>query len=110
MIAGGGTPYLERDGLLFAFLHSTRREHRRLDYAMAAVAIEAKPPFRVVGLTPTPIYTPEQWVNGDWTLKIIFPMGAIRRGPDWVVSAGFNDSDVRLLRFSHDDLLAHMEF
>ena len=27
----GGTPYLERDGLLFAFLHSTRREHRRLD-------------------------------------------------------------------------------
>jgi len=41
----GGTPYLERDGLLFGFLHSTRREHRRLDYAMAAVAIEAKPPL-----------------------------------------------------------------
>ena len=77
---------------------------------MAAVAIEARPPFRVVGLTSTPMYAPEQWINGDWTLKIIFPMGAVRRGDDWVVSAGFNDSDVRLLRFSHADLVAHMEF
>ena len=42
---------------------------------MAAVAIEATPPFRVVGLTPMPIYMPEQRVNGDWTLKIVFPMG-----------------------------------
>ena len=110
MIAGGGTPYLERDGLLFTFLHSTRREHRRLDYAMAAIAVEARPPFRVVGLTSTPIYTPEQWVNGAWPLKIVFPMGAIRRGLDWVVSAGFNDSDVRLLQLSHDELIAHMAF
>jgi hypothetical protein len=37
-------------------------------------------------------------------------MGAVRRGPDWVVSAGFNDSEVRLLRFSHDDLHAHRAF
>ena len=69
-----------------------------------------RPPFRVAGLTPTPIYMPEQRVNGDWILKIVFPMGAVRRGADWVVSAGLNDSDVRLLRFSHDDLVQHMEF
>lgn len=67
-----------------------------------------RPPL--VGLTPVPIYTPEQWINGDGTLKIVFTMGALRQGAAWVVSAGLNDSDARLLRFSHDDLLVHMEF
>jgi len=108
----GGTTYAQRDGLLFAFPHSTQRKHRQGEYAMAAIAIEARPPFRVVGLTPMPIYLPERAIefSGGWTLKVIFPMGAVKRGDDWVVSAGFNDSDVRLLRFSHDDLLQHMEF
>lgn len=108
----GGTTYVERDGLLFAFPHSTQRKRRQGEYAMAAVAIEARPPFRVVGLTPTPIYLPERAIkfSGGWTLKVVFPMDAVQRGDDWVVSAGLNDSDVRLLRFSHDDLIAHMEF
>ena len=108
----GGTTYVERDGLLFAFPHSTQRKRRQGEYAMAAVAIEARPPFRVVGLTPTPIYLPERAIkfSGGWTLKVVFPMGAVLRGNEWVVSAGLNDSDVRLLRFSHDDLIAHMEF
>jgi hypothetical protein len=57
-----------------------------------------------------PIYTPEQRINGDRTLKIVLPMGVVRCGSDWVVSAGLNDSNVRLLRFSHDDLLGQMEF
>ena len=108
----GGTTYVERDGLLFAFPHSTLKNGRHGKYAMAAVAIEARPPFRVVGLTPMPIYQPERTIEvaGGWTMKVIFPMGVVQRGPDWIVSAGFNDVDVRLLRFSHDDLLAHMDF
>ena len=48
--------------------------------------------------------------NDAWTLKVIFPNGAVRRGVDWVASASFNGSDVRRLRFSRADLVARMEF
>lgn len=48
--------------------------------------------------------------NETWTLKVIFPNGAVRRGVDWAASAGFNGSRVRPLRFSHTDPVARVEF
>lgn len=110
----GGSPPVARDGLMWTFFHSTRWDKRthyfEKDYVMGCAAFEPRPPFRVVGLSPGPLWRPAEarLVAKKWVMRVVFPGSAEVEGGGWLVTCGLNDCAVVQLRFSHAELEENM--
>ncbi len=106
-----GTPPVLVDGEFISFFHSSlpwRGNYRR--YMAGAVAFEAKPPFKPLRITPSPLLSGSQ--NDVWTQRkppCVFPCGAILRNGTWLVSAGVNDLKSCWIEMSHESLLSRLE-
>jgi hypothetical protein len=106
----GGPPAVRIGDMMFAFFHSYLRKHmckRACDeriYCRGAYAFEASQPFQVKLMTPFPLWA------GNAIDNIQFAGGAIFEDGQWHVSCGVNDCRSEIHTFSHDDLLASMEY
>jgi hypothetical protein len=107
----GGTPP-RRFGdcyITFPHFHVEHEGHARR-YAFSALTFEAKPPFRVEGVTEPLIWGSEHdgvILNAaypHWNPLVVFPCGALLDGDTWMVSAGVNDSFDALFFIDNDDL------
>jgi hypothetical protein len=102
----GGTPPVWHDGLWWAFFHSARTVGDKRIYYAGAVGFDRD--FRPLYMTPKPIMAgPLDRFSHHWrnlSVSAVFPVGAVVRGDEWLVSYGFLDSEVRFAAFKHSDL------
>lgn len=89
----GGTPPVEIDGQLVTFFHSsTPWFDRWRRYHMGAIAFNPEPPFQPIAMTPEPLIsgtTATHWAPRK--PACIFPVGAVIRSSEILISAGVND-------------------
>ncbi len=101
-IRGGASPIPFGEGKFLHIFHSslpTEIAPHYVRYYAGAYVFEAKPPFRITGITPKPIvagseadghgYDP-RYAEG-WKPFIPFPCGVVDDGDDLLVSMGVND-------------------
>jgi len=109
----GGTPFVEADGLWFSFAHTRYVADRKAIYEVTPIVVEPNPPFRVVGVGrgPLPLDLSTGFLRSDkWFLYITFPLGAILDQDNWIISAGHNDWDVKLIKVPHKELKRWIAF
>ena len=73
---------------------------------MGVYSFEAKPPFRITGITETPLLIGswrDRWKNG--CPLVVFPCGADLRNGKWFVTGGQNDLDSFWVEIPHEDLV-----
>lgn len=110
----GGSPPVLHDGLWWTFFHSTRWDERAhyfyKDYALGVAAFEDRPPFRVVGMSPAPLWQPpsSQIVVKKYVMRVVFPGSAEMLRGSWRIVCGVNDTSVTRLRVRHADLVRSM--
>jgi predicted GH43/DUF377 family glycosyl hydrolase len=122
---GGACPVLH-DGLMWSFFHShtlisdpkwLRAEMTRTpwwrskafrQYHIGIYVFEPTPPFKVVGLTRSPILSaPIREPAGPIRPslhRVVFPCSAIREQNSWLVTMGWNDSQIKHVRFKDSDI------
>lgn len=91
----GGTPPVLHKGEFISFWHGSTDDpllYRR--YYIGAYTFEAKPPFRPLRVSKTPIIygSSNEWYCGAGNKMCIFPMGKRRIANGWQIAAGINDS------------------
>jgi predicted GH43/DUF377 family glycosyl hydrolase len=93
----GGTPPIEYEGGLLTFFHAYRPEnrfHRR--YNMAAIVMDAAPPFAIRKASTFPIMQASEQdplaPDPRWNPLVIFPGGAIFDDQTFRVAQGINDA------------------
>lgn len=106
----GGTSPLPFDGKWLRFFHSRiwdRENGKPWRYHIGALLMEPHPPFNVIKVSSRPILSGDE--SGDpmiphWKQDVVFPMGCIADGDEFVVSIGINDAHSALLRLKKEDL------
>ena len=112
----GGTPaYQLNDDLFITFFH-TNQLYEALDhevnlYTCGAYVFEAKPPFKVLGITSMPLFKGELfplYIPRTSLGYVVFPGGAIYDHVEkgWWVSFGYMDYENRIIFISDDVLKA----
>lgn len=79
---------------------------------MGAYTFEAKPPFKPLSITRSPIIAGE-WVDDNIprlsnAIFVVFPSGAIRQKSGWLVSFGYNDYRCRFMEITDEELENNM--
>lgn len=102
----GSTTAMHVGDYFYALFHSHLPWHRaRRRYYVGAYKFEAKPPYRIVGITKEPIL----WGSENDPSKpnrhcCLFPSGAIMENDEWLVTAGWNDESCLWFRIPHKDI------
>lgn len=108
----GGTPARLIDDVYLTFFHSWKY-HKKQDgyyYVMGAYIFQSKPPFKILAVTPQPIFFKNMYSaqHKRKNLHVVFPSGfAIERKDGKVifhVSCGENDTSVRIVSIDKDAL------
>jgi predicted GH43/DUF377 family glycosyl hydrolase len=96
----GGAPPVRVGDLYYHWFHGRVGVNRTAHYNVGLSVFEAKPPFRVVALSPAPLL----WAsaadnaaeaNPNYCL-VAFPCGATLENGVWRVSMGWNDRGIRV--------------
>lgn len=109
----GGTPPVRVGDVFVSFFHShTAHPSRQRRYTMSAYCFEARPPFRIVGITRPLLkasaadpHTPNP-KHAHWNPLVVFPTGAhfSANTGKWAVVAGVNDSYDVMIHLDHAKL------
>lgn len=104
-LRGGTSPVLVGDSY-WTFMHSSTywvKPKRR--YHMGAIRMDSKPPFRITGISRTPILSgSERDYRKQQDPPCVFPCGAIYENGHWLVTFGVNDCRCAWLRIPHAEL------
>lgn len=107
----GGTPPIQVGDHFYTFFHSSmpwQGRYRR--YHMGCLQFEAKPPFKPVKWTMTPLLSGSQ--NDPWAQRkplVVFPCGALFENEEWLVTMGINDLKSGWVRIPHEDIFKVIE-
>ncbi len=112
----GGTPARLVDDVYIAFFHAWKKcpDKKNLYYVMGAYAFEPNPPFKILAITPEPIFFKDAYSakHAEAKKHILYPAGfAIEKKENKTilhVSCGENDSSTRIVSIDKDRLLATM--
>lgn len=114
----GGTPARLIDDIFISFFHAWHRStgNKHVYYVMGAYVFESKPPFKILAVTPEPIFIPETYSAPHLEKRkhVIYPTGiAFEQKKDGKtiihVSCGENDASTRIISFDKDKLLNNMQ-
>lgn len=106
-LRGGCSPVLHR-GHYYHFFHGTaERDTGGRLYTLGLAVFEAKPPFRIVKITHTPLDAGDPETNPGITSDVIFPGGAVRHQNQWCIAMGVHDAWSEL-RFYSDQYVESM--
>ena len=102
-IPRGSTPPVKINNEFLSFFHSSVSKGKNKIYSVGAYTFSPNPPFKITKITKSPIISGDK-INTS-KLAVIFPSGAILENNSWVVSCGYNDESIKIIKFSHDSLL-----
>lgn len=101
----GGTNPIYKNGYYHSFFHSNLiSENGIKKYYMGYYKFEAKPPFNIVYSTDIPIMCGKEYderLMANFNHSVVFPMGIIDNGDEFIVSVGLNDEKTALLKISN---------
>ncbi len=90
-IRGGSSPYRIGDRFISFFHDKIDGPRGKLLYRAGAYTFEAKPPFRVLAMTPKPLLVADPSTNPGNYCDCIFPRGAVQVEDGWILSCGVHD-------------------
>ena len=93
---GGASPVRIGDEF-YSFFHGTLLLPGDVThtYTCGVYTFDAKPPYAPLRFAKTPVIWPRERIVPK---SIVFPCGAMRHGDDWLISYGYQDSSVEILR------------
>ncbi len=99
-LRGGASP-VYHNGVFYSFFHGyLHSRHDKGTYTAGCYTFEAKPPFRVLKMTPEPIHVPDPSERpGPSTPYVVYPCGAVHENGKWVISYGHMDQSCRIAEF-----------
>jgi len=110
MRGGTNAIFIPEKGVYLSFLHSAGHVTGMKTYVMGAYTFSAKPPFRILSMSPYPIM-PQRFYDGPWhpikNRKIdycVFPMSLFVEKDDLLVSFGYQDQRGYLARIKFQAL------
>ncbi len=112
----GGTPARLVDDVYITFFHAWKKcsYNANYCYVMGAYTFEAKPPFKILSITPEPILFEDMYAARHRAnhVHVLYPSGfAIEKNKDKTilhVSCGENDTSTRIVSIDKDLLLQEM--
>ncbi len=103
-IRGGAVPVRVGDEY-YHWFHSKTGPDVKPTYEYGLYTFSAKPPFQPLRITPDPLVVADVRTKpADQYCPVVFPCGAVRCGPAWVVSMGVHDRWIELHRFDVADI------
>jgi len=115
-LRGGASP-VRADGSMWSWFHSAYypagdpgHDYRKgvRVYVGGLLRFRATPPYDPLGISTVPAMWPDL-LDAGWVkhARVVFPRGALFNESDrhWLVSYGYNDKELRVAKFRHDDLL-----
>jgi hypothetical protein len=106
-LRGGATPVLTRlhadgaDGPVYVhFFHGCLKRAQGSVYTIGCNVFEAKPPYRILRQTPTPLVWPDLPAADESVVKrfVLFPGGAIPHAGAWHIACGVDDCACRIIQ------------
>lgn len=88
----------------YHFFHGCLKRLEGNVYTMGCIVFEAKPPFRVLRQTATPLIWPDLPGPGESVVKrfVVWPGGAVPHAGHWHIAMGVDDSFSRIIRIPFD--------
>ena len=112
-LRGNTNAVLLPDGNYLATFHTVARNKNLQYYDNGFYVFEGKPPFRVIYMSPKTYLKAEDAVEPHFRkaglILCTFPVGMILRNNKILISYGDNDSCVKILEASLDDVLKSLE-
>ena len=105
----GGAPPVRVGDRYYHWFHGRVGTDRHPWYNVGLAVFEARPPFRVVAMSPHPMLWGDMAANLTTDRSYActaFPCGAVIENGVWKVSMGWNDRGVRIGEWSHDSVNA----
>lgn len=97
-----GSNPIFKDGVFHNFFHSSIPwKNPKRQYFMGHYTFEAKPPFRIIEISQTPILwgnEKDERILPNSNPIVVFPCGAIYENGNFYVSFGFNDEKTGLIK------------
>lgn len=92
----------------YHFYHGCLKRMQGSVYTIGCCVFEAKPPFRVLRQTPTPLVWPDLPAAGESCVKryVVFPGGAVPHAGAWHIAAGVDDTFCRIYRLPFEQVEA----
>jgi predicted GH43/DUF377 family glycosyl hydrolase len=72
---------------------------------MGYYAFSSKPPFKLTRVSKSPIIEADKKSLAKYKHAVVFPCGAILKDGEWIVSCGWNDAEIKLVKLSHEEVL-----
>ena len=93
----GSTQVVLHNGRYYTLVHSAKLINEVYTYFVGWYSFEPNPPFKIVEFSKRPMMTPDggRSANG---LSVVFPRGLARWNDQWLISYGYHDCSVRLLK------------
>jgi len=116
-LARGGTQLILHEGLWYGFFHGTNYYIEGLDrrYFMGAYAVSPEPPFPIVRMSATPLYTPPEARfhpatrnSSSRMVANVFPTGLMLERNTWHVCSGYNNHRIKVFTISHRELESNL--
>lgn len=88
------------------FFHS-RTDKPTPRYYIGAMIMANRPPFNILKVGSEPILTGSEWEKREafhFKPNVVFPLGVVKHGSDFLLSVGVNDSDCAMVRLKEGDL------
>ena len=101
----GGTPPVLHNGEYHTFFHSFYDHNGQRVYAMGYYAFEAKFPYKMTKISKSPIIEADKKSLADYKHAVVFPCGAIIKDDEWLISCGWNDAEIKLIKVPHEEIL-----
>lgn len=100
-----------KDGLpaeYYAFFHGCLKRSFGNVYTVGCYTFEARPPYRITRMTPTPLVWPDLPAEGEDVVKryVVFPGGAVPHAGAWHLAVGVDDTFCRIVRLPFDQVEA----
>lgn len=104
-LRGGASPVLHK-GQYYHFFHGMMERGGGRLYTIGVAVYEAKPPFRITGITHEPIDIADPKTNPKPGVDVVFPCGAMFVDGQWCVSMGVHDKWSELRFYSENQIEA----
>ncbi len=95
--------YRIRD-VYYHFFHGCLKRLQGSVYSVGCCVFEARPPYKILRQTPTPLLWPTKCNDGEQIVKsfVLWPGGAVAHAGAWHLSLGVDDTHCKITRIPFD--------
>lgn len=106
---GEGYPF-GREDRYYHFFHGCLKRVQGSVYTVGCAVFEAKPPFKILRQTPTPLIWPDLPAADEDVVKryVVWPGGVVPHAGAWHLVLGVDDTFCRIVRLPYEEVEAQL--